>query len=152
MISCSDLNSLFEQVVKSVPTTANAAKPDMRFIAAVSKCIQLCDNLASFTCTAHALLPFVLGDLTAHKPRLTDIKLEATMLNYAEAAELSKMKRLRHIALDAPSRPVLHFLSKLVANNKEKLTSLSITVSSGPLISIYETLIVKITELDRPDS
>ncbi|KAG8996375.1 hypothetical protein FRB93_000759 [Tulasnella sp. JGI-2019a] len=118
--------------IKSTPTTANAMRPDMPFIVTVSKCIELCHNLVSFTCTAPALLPFVMTkfvDSKNHKPRLSEVKLEAMTLNLAEATQLAKLQGLRHLTLEAPSRGMLDQLSKWVRNNKEQLTSLSISNS-----------------------
>lgn len=101
----------------------------MPFIATVTRCIELCENLLSFSCTAHALLPLIMAKLLSGKQRLAEVKLEAMTLSVAEAAELAKMRGLRHLTLESPSRGVLHVLEKWVGNNKDQLTNLSLSVS-----------------------
>ncbi|KAG8878528.1 hypothetical protein FRB97_002438 [Tulasnella sp. 331] len=115
--------------IRSIPTAANGSKPDMLFVATVAKCIELCENLVSFTCTAHALLPFILTKLLSQKPRLTEVKLEALTLSVTEATELAKMEGLTHLTLESPSRGALHLLEKWVGNNRGQLTCLSLSNS-----------------------
>ncbi len=98
------------------------------FAAVVSKCVAGMVNLVSLSCNIPELLPSVLGWLAGHQSeKLTSLKIDADLVR-SDALILMKLKVLRQLSLDSPTRIALHFLPDIVAANAATLRSLAITV------------------------
>jgi hypothetical protein len=104
------------------------SQPDITMYTTFLRALALCTNLESLNFQSASLVPHGLKRLV-DKPRLTSLKMYAG-LTYPEAQDLLKIKNLRQLCLESPSRAVLHVLPTWIGELKETLVSLSIKVYS----------------------
>ncbi|GJE93472.1 F-box protein [Phanerochaete sordida] len=107
--------------IRTVPLVKAAVQP--RFMGNVIKCLDLCKNLRTFTCTPN-ILPALLVPLKPHE-NLRGIRVNAT-LTMQQAEIIKSLTQLRTLALDACSWNIVDALPDWTRRMSATLTTLTL--------------------------